>query len=285
MGDTESDRPHSRDPWPSCKSDQVRVMVLGTYHMDNPGLDENNINADDVLTEHRQSELRECASKLADWNPDRIAVERPSARMNELNDRYDEYRSGQRAYDHEETFPAPHSKRNEPTTECRSEVVQIGFRVAEQLDHTFVAAVDEHPDESRYDSDPFETRETASERKTPITLRDPVDQVDDLNDQLSSSTITEFHRHINTERELSLNHELMFDRAIRVTGESLGSPLFLERWYGRNIRMVHHLWETMEPTDERILFPVGSGHVRVLRHLLSEAPMFCPVSPIPYLSS
>ena len=32
-----------------------------------------------------------------------------------------------------------------------------------------------------------------------------------------------------------------------------------------------------------MLFLVGSGHIHVLRHLLEEAPMFCPVSPLPYL--
>ena len=36
----------------------------------------------------------------------------------------------------------------------------------------------------------------------------------------------------------------------------------------------------MDADDERILLVVGSGHGRVLRHLLTEAPMFRPVSPL-----
>jgi hypothetical protein len=35
----------------------VEVMVLGTYHFGNPGLDLNNMKADSVLTPARQREL------------------------------------------------------------------------------------------------------------------------------------------------------------------------------------------------------------------------------------
>ncbi len=33
------------------------IMILGTYHMDNPGSDAVNFEADDVLTAKRQREL------------------------------------------------------------------------------------------------------------------------------------------------------------------------------------------------------------------------------------
>lgn len=271
--------------WPDCKPDQVRVLLLGTYHMDNPGLDEVNVDADDVLTDQRQAELRELADRLADWNPDRVAVERPYDRCEKVNDRYEEYRSGERAYDCEEIFPAPHPMRNESDTECRSEVVQIGFRLADRLAHDYIASIDEHPEESRYDSDPFENREVDSARKTPITQKgaDTMKREDDQ--QLASSTISEYLAWVNREERLRLNHDQMFDRGVRLTNNQFGSPISLVYWYDRNIRMVHHLWRTMEPDDERILLLVGSGHIRVLRHLLTEAPMFCPVSPLPYLSS
>lgn len=271
------------DGWPDCSTDQVQVMVLGTYHMDNPGLDEANVEADDVLSSRRQAELRELVESLGRWEPDRVAVERPHDRSDELNDRYREYRSGKRSYDHEEEFPSPHEWRNEPATECRSEVVQVGFRVADSLGHMFVAAIDEHPDSSRYEEDPFDGRGVNSERKTAATPRDLTRAKEQLDEQLASSTILEFHRWLNSGSELYTNHEGMFDRAVRATGGQFGSPLDLAYWYDRNIRMVHHLWRTMVTEDERILLIVGSGHVRVLRHLLTEAPMFCPVNPLPYL--
>lgn len=232
---TASENPNCRpDGWPSCESEQVRVMLLGTYHMDNPGLDEVNVDTDDVLSDHRQAELQELVDHLAEWEPQRVAVERPYDRSEEVNKRYDEYRSGDRRLDREETFAAPHPKRNDSNTECRSEVVQIGYRLADRLNHETIAAIDEHPDESRYEPDPFEEREINSSRKT--TIDSPAGRTEqEYNERLASLTILEYLRWLNQEYELRNNHNSMFDRGIRTVDEPFGSPTALAYWYDRNI--------------------------------------------------
>ena len=102
-------------------------------------------------------------------------------------------------------------------------------------------------------------------------------------ERLASSSIAEYLDWTNGESQLRTNHDVLFDRGIRAVDEGFGSPRALAYWYDRNIRMVHHLWRAMESDDDRILVLVGAGHVRALRHLLTEAPMFCPASPRPYL--
>ena len=271
------------EAWPTCDSEQIQVMLLGTYHMDNPELDEVNVDADDVLAPDRQTELRDLAERLEAWHPDRIAVERPYDEFEAVNDLYEKYRSGEYAYDRAETFPAPHPMRNGDDSECRSEVVQIGFRLADRLGHDHVAPIDEHPEEP--DDDPFEEREIDSARKTSVSLPVPEAMREEADEHLASLTLIEHLAGMNAEDALRPNHDLMFDRGIRATDEQFGSPAALAFWYDRNIRMVHHLWRAVELGDERLLLVVGSGHVRALRHLLTEAPMFCPVSPLPYLST
>ena len=54
----------------------VQVMVLGTYHFENPGLDLVNTDADDVLAPHRQAELQDLAERLTAFRPTAIALER-----------------------------------------------------------------------------------------------------------------------------------------------------------------------------------------------------------------
>lgn len=269
--------------WPCCESEQIRVMLLGAFHMDNPGLDEVNVDADDVLSDHRQAELRELVNDLAEWEPHRVAVERPYDRNEEINNRYREYQSGEREYGLEEKFPAPHPRRNDSNSECRSEVVQVGFRLADHLGHDYVSAIDEHPDESRYDPDPFKDREIDATRKSSVTVQDRETAKNEVDERLASSTIPEYLAWANGKRNLRDNHDDMFDKGIRTVDEPFGSPNALAYWYDRNIRIVHHLWRTTNPDDDRVLLLIGSGHVRVLRHLLEEAPMFCPVSPLPYL--
>src|SRR5690348_4863120 len=53
----------------------TEVMILGTYHMSNPGKDLHNLKADDVLVDKRQRELADVAARLARFQPTKIAVE------------------------------------------------------------------------------------------------------------------------------------------------------------------------------------------------------------------
>jgi hypothetical protein len=269
--------------WPECESEQVQVMLLGAYHMDNPGLDEVNIDADDVLTDNRQEQLQILKDSLADWNPNQIAVERPHDNSEAVNDLYGKYQSAEYAYDQEEIFPAPHPERHDNDTECRSEVVQIGFRLADHLSHERIFPVDEHPEEP--DTDPFEGREIDSTKKTPVASLNPEEWQREVENHLVSSSIPEYLVWMNQESQLQSNHRWMFDQGIRTASEGFfGSPIALAYWYDRNIRIVHHLWRVLETDTDRMLLIIGSGHIHVLRELLREAPMFCPVSPLPYIS-
>ena len=70
----------------------VEVMVLGTYHMANPGLDLANVKADDVLKPQRQKELEALAAALAEYKPTKIVVERIARTPELLDHRYAEFK-------------------------------------------------------------------------------------------------------------------------------------------------------------------------------------------------
>lgn len=272
------------DDWPEPAPEQVRVLLLGCYHMDNPGLDEVNVDADDVLGPDRQAELRALVDRLAGWAPDRVAVERPYERREAVNALYREYHDGERAYDEEQRVDPLHPERSDPTAECRSEVVQVGFRLADRFRHERVYPIDEPTDLGNEDAAELEERGFDPERKVPVGLPDFAAHERESNRRLASSTVTEYLRWINREEHLRFNHEGMFGRYLRWgEGDNYGGPRALATWYDRNIRMAHHLWRAVERGDDRVLVVVGSGHVRVLRHLLGESPQFCPVDPLKLL--
>ncbi len=122
--------------FPASAAEPVHVMILGTYHFDNPGQDLNNIKADDVLKPRRQEELEALASALATFKPTKIMVERV-ARTPDLID------------PHFTSF-APDKLRQE-----RDERYQIGYRMAYQLKLGRVYAIDEQPEKGEPDYFPF----------------------------------------------------------------------------------------------------------------------------------
>jgi hypothetical protein len=79
----------------SCGAASAKIMILGTYHMANPGLDGKNLDADDVLLPRRQREIAELLEKLARFNPTKIAVESPYSERVELNNRYGKFLAGE----------------------------------------------------------------------------------------------------------------------------------------------------------------------------------------------
>ena len=115
----------------------IEVMVVGTYHMANPGLDIHNVKADDVLKPARQRELEALSAALAAFRPTKIVVERIAKTPELLDHRYAEFTPAQLATN-------------------RDERVQVAYRLAHRLGMKQVYAIDEDPGPGEPDYFPFD---------------------------------------------------------------------------------------------------------------------------------
>ena len=94
---------------------RARLMILGTFHFDDAGLDDYKPQHEVAIdSERRQRELAELIEDLARFAPTKVAVEWPKSSRARVQALYDEYRRG-------ELDPDP------------NEVVQVGFRLARRL--------------------------------------------------------------------------------------------------------------------------------------------------------
>jgi hypothetical protein len=73
---------------------QPTLLILGTYHMANPGRDLIHLEADDVLAPKRQREIEALVNSLKAFRPTKIAVEVDPQHQDELNERYRAYCEG-----------------------------------------------------------------------------------------------------------------------------------------------------------------------------------------------
>lgn len=121
-------------PGPAVKP--VDVMVLGTWHFDNPGQDLNNVKADDVLKPGRQAELEALANAIAAYKPTKIMVERVARTPDLLDPNFASF--------------TPEKLRKE-----RDERYQVGYRLAHRLKLGKVYAIDEQPGPGDPDYFPF----------------------------------------------------------------------------------------------------------------------------------
>ena len=113
------------------KPEPVRVLILGTYHFGNPGQDLHNVKVDDVRTPAKQAELAAVATRLARFNPNKIAVEAISDRPDLTTKKFDGF--------------TPETLTKDP-----DERAQIAFRLANQLGQKSVYGIDEQSDKVDY---------------------------------------------------------------------------------------------------------------------------------------
>jgi hypothetical protein len=230
---------------------RAEVLVLGTYHMNNPGRDIFNTQADDVLAPKRQAEIAQVIAALKTFNPTKIAVERTAGDTRIQKD-YAAYLAGT----HELT---------------RNEIEQLGFRLAKELGHKNVYAVDADgefpfPRLVKY------AKATGRSAELDALMAEIGEIVKAQNAYLASHTILETLLRMNADEKVA--RDLSFDYRQAALGEPwdwAGADLLAD-WYRRNVRIYSNVMNLVESPNERILVIYGSGHLAWLQHAFGSNP-------------
>ncbi|HJU86154.1 MAG TPA: DUF5694 domain-containing protein, partial [Gemmatimonadota bacterium] len=250
----------------SCGSDdeRIEVLLLGSYHMANPGADVFNVEADDVLAPGRQREIEEVVERLAAFQPTRVAIESVWGDTT-APARYRAYRAG----GHELS---------------RGEEEQIGFRLAARMDLPDVDPIDADGDF------PFGPVQALAESDSTLArlLADGFETgqaaVETMARWLAEGTIGETLYRMNTPEAIQGAHDpyLRFLLPIVDDASAPGADL-LSAWYDRNIRIFANLHRMGLGPDDRVFLLFGAGHIPILRQLVVDSPYFCVEDPLIYL--
>lgn len=238
-----------------------QVMVLGTYHFANPGLDVVKTEVADVLSVEKQREIRESVDALARFRPTKIAVEAPPASAPRLDSLY-------RAYQAEKYELA------------RDETEQLGFRLAARFEHARLYPID-HKGEF-----PFGTVMEHAQKHDPAFVEYVQKTLAEItaeeNRRQRELSIGENLRQRNDPQRIAADHGT-YMRFVRVgAGDTYVGADLVSKWYERNIRIFSNLQRIAKPGD-RILVIFGSGHAAILRELIQYAPDMVLIEPRGYL--
>lgn len=253
--------------FPAAAAD-TSIMVLGTYHFSNAGMDKANVKADDVTAPARQAELERLTDALAAWKPDKVVVE----------------------WQYPQPFTVPGYRAFKPKDlETKTnEVVQIGFRLARKLGHAEVYGFDEQPGPGEPDYFPFGPVEAFA---TAHGQKGELDAVFDYFRQQAAAqtkaqetqSISELLLTINDPARNAAEHAKGYYGMLRFgDGEDQPGAVLNAMWYMRNAKMFAKIGLIAKP-GERVLVLVGSGHKYWLEHFVGTTPGFVAVDPRPYL--
>jgi hypothetical protein len=232
----------------------TQVMVLGTFHMANPGLDVINSSVKDILGERRQKEILEVVTLLEKFRPTKIALERvPDSPR--LQKRLEKYLAGQ-------------------YTLTADEEDQLGLRLAKNLNHRALYGID-------FDEDLGLDAAFRYAEKHPQPAVQAI--LSEVQTQIKSSKSSEYmEKHSVRQILLDFNGPAMDDLVHRFymallrvgKGKDYPGTDAVSHWYDRNLRIATHIARLADGPGERILVIIGSGHGKLLRQFIAEMPGF-----------
>jgi hypothetical protein len=253
----------ARDPAEkNCGPAATELMILGSYHMDNPGLDAVNVEADDVLTPRRQAEIKRLNVALLKFRPTKVAVEGDRSSTT-FQKRYRDWIGGR-------------------YTLGRNEAEQIGMKVARAAGHETIYSIDFPMFMSGLRYDEVEFRPAKASAATPAPPR----QLTDEEKRLRRLSVIENLRLMNDPARSAESHAGYMDLLEPDPNDVVlyGRADSLTNWYKRNIRMMANVARISGPGD-RVLLVVGSGHLAIMRDFAVASPAFCLADTLFYLGS
>ncbi len=246
---------YADDPAPK----PVEVMVVGVFHMSNPGRDLHNLKVDDVLEPKRQAEIQAVTAALAGFRPTKIGVEWPA---DVVADRYKQYLAG--------TLPP-----------SRNEVVQLGFRLAKTAGADGVYSLDADGDF------PYERVKNFAETRGFKGLLDEQNaviqrQVDEEARLLADKGVAADLRFLNDPARIRVDNGF-YRTLLRIgLGEDQPGVDLVSAWYHRNFQICANLLQLAKPGDRVVIF-FGAGHAFLLRQCVAETPGYRLIEANDYL--
>ncbi len=253
----------ARQAEPQTSSQDIRVMVIGTYHFSNPGLDVNNIEADSVLTDSRQAELAALANSLAEFEPTLVAVERvaPAPYVDPVYLEFD----------------------TEDLQTVANERVQIGYRVASLAGLEAVYAIDEQPEGDEPDYFPYgalvQFAEETGKAEALAKVSDMSEVMSEFEEALKSESVSELLLRLNVNNPTD---SFYWNVLTLGEGERQPGPELAAYWFLRNAKIFNKLTQVAQPGD-RVIIVYGAGHGSWLREMVERTDGYVLEDIEPYL--
>lgn len=253
---------HSVDP------QAIQVLLVGAFHMGNPGRDVANAEIENMLTPQRQAEIANVVEAILEFQPTVVAVERITDAPAYIDERYNDY------------TPAD-------LTETPNERLQLGYRLANLAGLDRVYGIDEQPSDGEPDYFPFDklmahAEETGQSDKIGAQIAEIQEIVAEFSASQKEKNVAELLIAQNDDVALRESSRFYYETFQYDRGEAQPGAELQAYWFMRNAKIFSKLAQVTKPGD-RVVIIYGAGHKFWLEHFSENTPGFERVDPMPYL--
>ena len=162
----------------------TEILVIGTYHFNNPGMDVAQFKVLDIMGEKPQKQLDEISTAIALYKPTKIFTEWELKDQLTLDTLYNKYLEGT-YFDY---VAKKYPKRKFYT---KNEIVQLAFRAAKKSNHKKVFAIDYQETSFDYDSVIDKQRQSVYKKRDSILtiLEDQINHQENKTTEISDTKV------------------------------------------------------------------------------------------------
>lgn len=246
----------------------VQVLLVGAFHMGNPGQDVANAEIEDMLTPQRQAEIAAVADALLEFKPTVVAVERITEAPDYIDPKYADFKP-------------------EMLGEVADERYQIAYRLAARAGVTQVYGIDEQPSDGEPDYFPFDKLMAhAEETGQGDAIKAQIAEIQEIVAEFAASQKDKNFAQLliaqNDAKALRESSRFYYETFRFDRGEAQPGAELQAYWFMRNAKIFSKLAQVTKPGD-RVVVVYGAGHKFWLEHFAENTPGFVRVDPVPYL--
>ena len=239
--------------------EKAKVLVVGTFHMDYPGLDAFKTSEEDkidVLVEPKKSEVTELVEYIKKFKPNKIAIEA-----------YESWNAAEKLKQY----------KNGEHRDKRDERYQLAIRIANELQLDTIYAIDSgsmtddlEKIDSSYTKALFKDFDFQSEDVYNQYYKNWFEEEDKI---IPKVKLLDYFKHINSRESHHYGYGAYLIGDFKMDNLK-GADIISSWWYNRNLRIFRKLQIITESPKDRILVIFGNGHAAILRQLLEASPEY-----------
>ena len=239
---------------------KTKILLIGTFHFNNPGLDVNKQPAFDILNPSVQKELEFIGEKIKSFNPTKFFVEFDYDRQQKLDSLYKLYLEG--------TY-FDFVKKKFPTSKyyAQCEIFQLAFRASKKSNLKFVHGIDYDNTDFPYDSLKVEIKAANQDyllKTMEVFQPNP-----------TTPSLTERLIELNSDNSKKENRSWYIKYANRGgRKENFVGAYLCSEWFKRNLYMYSLVQKLTTSTDERVVVLLGAGHIAMIETFVKDDDRF-----------
>lgn len=252
----------------SYSQDKVDIILIGTYHFNNPGNDAAKTTARNILSEKDQMGLEELTNAINKKSrPDQIFVESPHAEAKKLNEIYQLYLSN----DFNKFTDTIGNKRLQKLY-IEGETFQLAFRLGKKSNNKEVFPIDTMI-QMRFD---LLSKELNANPVLKAAYDNKLGELSKgFNEGIGKESMRDVLLRLNEEDIYFQNKSFYISLANKV-GVSNGyfGSILVSDWYKRNLLMFANIQSQLKKSTKTAVILVGVGHAAMFREFFKNDPNF-----------